>query len=645
MTTVPTAAAAMSRRFSAATERTPLLKPPSGKLGSSSELAVPASRRPPRPESRSERSIASDAEGRQPPGRRQPRRKLVSESDVPRPGGARIAPRGGATTGSESESERSRRPYHYHQVPGTHRFRHDSGAEASDCEVATFSRFNYISKVMGGSSGRLARRGSETGSEGESESVTWEPPHFTIPDHLIPAEFFIPYTPFVHAPRPGEESKNSSLITVFAIWNTMMGTSILSMPWLIEQSGLISSVVTFIVMGVVCTFTAFRVLTMQKRLRIPPPTHDFQNIMRDVLSKHWEYFGILFSVAVLMGAMLVYWVLMTNFLYKSVDYFYDLAIGNFSKYDINTTVVHGAYCPENVLVPTAVDVPDAAAAPESFYDKIWNAQTTPLFLIVLLFPLLNIKSPTFFTKFTGLGTISVLYMIVFVTTKAVQFGINVSFSDDTAFDYVQLFRPNFPVAMGTLSLAMFIHNCICRIMESNEHQEHNVRDLFIAYFLVFITYLYIGLLFFLAWPFAKTCIQDNFLDNFLGTDPMSIVARLFLFFQMCTVFPLLGFMIRAQLMTFLFGTTYPGPGRVLLLNTGVVMACVAVAIFYPHIGQLLRFSGAFCGMAWIFTFPCVTYLVGAHRRGQLRWPGALLHSALIVLGVINLVLQFVVKTD
>ena len=639
----------MSRRAPAATERTPLLKPPSGKLGSGTELAVPASRRPPRPEPRySERGNASDAESGRPPARRQPRRKLVSESDAAS-GGAKLGARGGATTGSESESERPRRPYHYHQVPGTHRFRHDSGAEASDSEVATFSRFNYISKVMGGSSGRLARRGSETGSEAEGEAAAaaaaWEPPHFTIPDHLIPAEFFIPYRPFAHAPPPGEEARNSSLVTVFAIWNTMMGTSILSMPWLVEQSGFISSIATFVVMAVVCTFTAFRVLTMQKRLRIPPPTHDFQNIMRDVLSKHWEYFGILFSVLVLVGAMLVYWVLMTNFLYKSVDYFYDLAIGNFSKYDVNTTVIYGAYCPENVVSPTAEEPSELDNGPESLYDKIWNAQTAPLFLIVLLYPLLNIKSPTFFTKFTGLGTISVLYMIIFVTTKAAQFGIHISFSDSTAYDYVRLFRPNFPVAMGTLSLAMFIHNCVCRIMESNEHQEKNVRDLFIAYFLVCITYLYIGLLFFMAWPFAKTCIQDNFLDNFLGTDPMSLVARMFLFFQMCTVFPLLGFMIRAQLMTFLFGTTYPGPGRVLLLNTLVVLACVAVAIFYPHIGQLLRFSGAFCGMAWIFTFPCVTYLVGAYRRGQLRWPGALLHSALIVLGVVNLVLQFVVKTD
>ncbi|XP_037069917.1 LOW QUALITY PROTEIN: sodium-coupled neutral amino acid transporter 9 homolog [Pollicipes pollicipes] len=492
-----------------------------------------------------------------------------------------------------------------------------------------------------GSSGRLARRDdSETGSEAD-ESAVWEPPHFTIPDHLIPAEFFIP---FVRTPRPGEESKNASIITVFAIWNTMMGTSILSMPWLVEQSGFISSMLTFVAMGLVCVFTAYRVLTMQARLRIPPPTHDFQNIMRDVLSKHWEYFGILFSVAVLLGAMLVYWVLMTNFLYRTVDFFYDLAIGNFSKYDVNATVIHGAYCPENVVVEV-LEAATSAVGEESFYDKMWNAQTTPLFLVLLLYPLLNIKSPTFFTKFTGMGTISVLYMIIFVTTKSVQFGINVSFTDVAAQDYVQLFRPNFPVAMGTLSLAMFIHNCICRIMESNQHQENNVRDLFIAYFLVFLTYLYIGLLFFVAWPFAKSCIQDNFLDNFLGTDPMSIGARIFLFFQMCTVFPLLGFMIRAQLMTFIYSTTYPGPGRVLALNTAVVIACVAVAVFYPHIGELLRFSGAFCGMAWIFTFPCVTYLVGTYRRGRLRWPAALLHSGLVVLGVVNLILQFVVKTD
>jgi sodium-coupled neutral amino acid transporter 9 len=34
-----------------------------------------------------------------------------------------------------------------------------------------------------------------------------------------------------------EGGRQSSLVTIFAIWNTMMGTSMLSMAWGLQQSG------------------------------------------------------------------------------------------------------------------------------------------------------------------------------------------------------------------------------------------------------------------------------------------------------------------------------------------------------------------------------------------------------------------------
>lgn len=41
---------------------------------------------------------------------------------------------------------------------------------------------------------------------------------------------------------------------------------------------------------------------------------------------------------------------------------------------------------------------------ESLYEQIWNQYTTvPLFLILIIGPLVNFKSATFFTKFNSLG--------------------------------------------------------------------------------------------------------------------------------------------------------------------------------------------------------------------------------------------------
>lgn len=53
-----------------------------------------------------------------------------------------------------------------------------------------------------------------------------------------------------------------------------------------------------------------------------------------------------------------------------------------------------------------------------------------------------------------------------------------------------------------------------------------------------------------------------------------------------------------------------------------------------------RFSGATCGLALVFVFPSLVHVMSLRRRGLLRWPSVLLHSLLILLGVANLLAQF-----
>ena len=51
---------------------------------------------------------------------------------------------------------------------------------------------------------------------------------------------------------------------------------------------------------------------------------------------------------------------------------------------------------------------------DSEFDKIWGQYSTvPLFLILILFPLVNLKSATFFTKFNALGKSQPVYFYYF----------------------------------------------------------------------------------------------------------------------------------------------------------------------------------------------------------------------------------------
>ncbi|KAF6127244.1 solute carrier family 38 member 9 [Phyllostomus discolor] len=109
---------------------------------------------------------------------------------------------------------------------------------------------------------------------------------------------------------------------------------------------------------------------------------------------------------------------------------------------------------------------------------------------------------------------------------------------------------------------------------------------------------------------------------------------------MMTVYPLLGYLARVQLLGHVFGDVYPSVFHVLVLNLLIVGAGVLTACFYPNIGGIIRYSGAACGLAFVFVYPALTYILALRQEGRLTWPRLLAHVAIIVLGLANLIVQF-----
>ena len=77
----------------------------------------------------------------------------------------------------------------------------------------------------------------------------------------------------------------------------------------------------------------------------------------------------------------------------------------------------------------------------SSFETIWGQfSTVPFFLILIVFPLINLKSATFFTKFNSLGTVSILFILTSVLYRCYEWGLNAEFSDTTSEQYIPLFR-------------------------------------------------------------------------------------------------------------------------------------------------------------------------------------------------------------
>lgn len=145
---------------------------------------------------------------------------------------------------------------------------------------------------------------------------------------------------------------------------------------------------------------------------------------------------------------------------------------------------------------------------------------------------------------------------------------------------------------------------------------------------------------------------------------------MFLLFQMMTVFPLLAYILRTQILYAFFNSIYPSFSHVFSLNVALLTICVIFAIFLPQVGTitryqnqiyqafcckpsyhfwilhyfLTRFSGALCGLVYVFTLPSILYVVSYRKQNNGHAPAwvYIVHGLIILCGLLNLIAQFIV---
>jgi len=457
---------------------------------------------------------------------------------------------------------------------------------------------------------------------------------FVMPDHVVPSNFFI-----IIPIKRGEGQ--SSIITIFSIWNTMMGTSLLAMPWAMTQAGFAMGIAIIFVMGVMTFYTCFLTvrLTSTHPCR-PGVVLDFSDLCEYYLGKAGRWICFLFSAIAFLGALIVFWVLMSNFLFNTGKYIHDeiTGIGGNSTNSNETITCDKA----NLTIARSLNVTHVSIGPPSTFDDFWDLQKTcPFWLLLLIFPLINLKSATFFTKFNVLGTVSVFYLFFFVTYHAVKWGPCMVLTPLSSPFAVEEFSLSFPALAGTLSLAMFIHNGIMAILRNQKKPQNNTRDLSIAYLLVTVTYMYVGVIFYVTFPHLdKSLIPDNFLNFFAPNDILAVAARAFLLIQMIAVFPLLIYILRIQVMHAFFNSIWPSALHVVTFNVVLLVICSLVACFFPSVGTIIRYAGSACGLALIFTLPCLVLLLKRKAANQITWEAIVIHGFLILIGVAIFISQF-----
>lgn len=166
-----------------------------------------------------------------------------------------------------------------------------------------------------------------------------------------------------------------------------------------------------------------------------------------------------------------------------------------------------------------------------------------------------------------------------------------------------------------LTLSFFVHNCVIIIIKNNKHEEHNVRDLGLGYLAVGSCYFFIGLLGFFGFSgngFPQGQIEQNALDMFQSTNPFAFVIRWVLFIQMSTVYPMVAYLTRSQIFTFLYNTDFPGRKILFIYSLIITGLTTLITIVFPNVGTIVGFFGAICGLYFIYLTPVLMrfYLTG-----------------------------------
>ena len=413
---------------------------------------------------------------------------------------------------------------------------------ASDSAMA--SRMRYYNKLAAG------------GGDDPIES-----PALQLPAHVIPSFVFFPsvtsfFTKVDDKEQP--EKKQSDIKLIFSIWNTMMGSSLLGLPWGFGQSGLTMGFFLVFFIGALCAYTCILIVQNGK------DSADFFYLCNDYLGKWGKWLCWISSIAVLLGGVIAYDILMSEILFSSVS-----------------SVV--------TVIKNFIDNPNfpTSATGTNWW---WNEKVTPIIVFVVMFPICNMKNFGIIVTINSLGVISIAYTVVFIVLQC-TFEQGLEFKNSEG-DVIPQINDGLFVLAGLLSISFYIHGMILPIIKSAKNPQNNVRNVICGYTLVAFSYAIVGGIGYLGYWYGSVPIPEEFLQIYdsYGTNTKIgvILANFLLLFQLTTVFPLLLLIIRIQVYGLILNSQYPGKLYVYGLNFALILIGTLFSLFYSSFASVLR---------------------------------------------------------
>ena len=245
------------------------------------------------------------------------------------------------------------------------------------------------------------------------------------------------------------------------------------------------------------------------------------------------------------------------------------------------------------------------------------------------------KDVSIYAKINSFGVVFIGIIIVFIlglgfyslsntdfTTNEATFE---KFKEEYAKDqktpyvsYIDIASENFAPIMGILGGGYYFHNMSLSVVRNSKNPDKNIRDVFVGYVLVFLTYVCSGTLGYYGFTgsifeekMAKYdfVMQQNCLNMFEIKSPVGTFLRLCAFLQILFVNALILSVERAQILLLLTGSPdVPSQKVNLVMNFLILLPAFLLGVWYPKVGDLAAKLGAFACMFVVYVIPVVTFI-------------------------------------
>ena len=155
------------------------------------------------------------------------------------------------------------------------------------------------------------------------------------------------------------------------------------------------------------------------------------------------------------------------------------------------------------------------ATEKATFSPYWSVNLAIPLYCLCIYGILNFRKNTIFNRLSAIAVVTNVVLFGVLIYKAVKWSKleTVDFSNELSMHYVPQFRFEGTIILsGVLQGSFYVNSHIITIVSKIEDPRTIKRDVSLGFLLTALSYVFVGVIFYLIYPGWKLCISDVFIN-------------------------------------------------------------------------------------------------------------------------------------